>query len=695
MVQIEPPGTAEANGDVAAPIAPISPIAMGQSPVDSEAITEDGISGSLNSESDAEGLGIPSDGPAFAGGPPLPTDPNAVDQSLSGVPPTTLAWQSDRTRKTRQTVMVAMLAVSTLFITGLMFFWFVKSQSGVATMPDPSPVIETSPAIDETSADSVPTESSTQNSTASEEIAQANDLNVDEPGSMDQSQTSVQTPNQKTADQEMSDPEASDQTSGKPTEPTVVDTPASDSIIPSSLLPKSPLDGMPTSDQPLGLPAVKQDLLPSNQVPGKSDEGPEEGMLAELPAGLQQFTPLLLLDGLPQKPTLQAPPSIEQVQIDSAEEDEDELGMEPPPPIDVKADLAIRMAFRSNGYALPSFVLLISQTTGVPIQLDWVSFDLGGINIADPITTTGKVRTAKQWLEDIAAQVDGEIRPEATMVVLTMTDDAFATKKQPLLLLDDFNAGQVSAEKVIDDFMEEVNDAGGNRNVDGEVESADDVEAGDVEPAPAQLPLMTPRQSDQLRILATETLRRMRNIEGKVADDRIRRWTQLGAPSSDLWKELEGGKTIPQVDTPIAAAGFLRRSAQATGAVLMVNWHDANRRGMRPNRLVFPIARDDAANTLSSLLDEFSLQVRAVDQNHWWLGSPATYDRLPVIVGSEPMATEADARRFQLLMDQIMQNAGRDSYRITFDPESKRYLMLVPRYIARQLPKVGGAVAAN
>ena len=63
---------------------------------------------------------------------------------------------------------------------------------------------------------------------------------------------------------------------------------------------------------------------------------------------------------------------MEQVKLDEAavEEDEDLLIQVVPKELDLRADLAIKLALASDGYPASDLMLLISQVTGVPIQMD-------------------------------------------------------------------------------------------------------------------------------------------------------------------------------------------------------------------------------------------------------------------------------------------------------------------------------------
>ena len=95
----------------------------------------------------------------------------------------------------------------------------------------------------------------------------------------------------------------------------------------------------------------------------------------------------------------------------------------PPKPINLKRDLGYKVALNSKGYPLPSLMLLMSELTGVPIQIDWASFDIVGVDVGKPIKTVGKARSVRGWLDETAKQVDGEVR--ADQFVMVMTDRGY------------------------------------------------------------------------------------------------------------------------------------------------------------------------------------------------------------------------------------------------------------------------------
>ena len=118
----------------------------------------------------------------------------------------------------------------------------------------------------------------------------------------------------------------------------------------------------------------------------------------------------------------------------------------------------------------------------------------------------------------------------------------------------------------------------------------------------------------------------------------------------------------------------------------MVNWHDLNRRGLGPETLLLPLMEADAAKTMQRAFGRWNIQVRQVDPQHWWIGSQATYDKLPVVVWT----AELGERRAQVVerIKVIIAGNPDEDIRFAHDSVSDRLLIKMPRYIARQLPKI-------
>ena len=305
-----------------------------------------------------------------------------------------------------------------------------------------------------------------------------------------------------------------------------VDGPADSEPIPQDLLPTSPIAEPLTSE-------AKIADTDTAAVPAEDDRG----RMQELPPELAQFAPFLLQEDPNTAPTLKAPPTMDEVNIEAATADGPEpLEVQLPKTLNLKADLAIPLALASDGYPLSDLMLLVSQITGVPIQLDWVSLDMAGIDIDTLVPIKGR-RSARQLLDDVATTLDAEVREEETLVVFTLTDAKFEETVTRIADLSDFGDSQASATSTLNHFL------GG------------DTEAGELQIGPT-------REDKQLAVLAIESLRRMRGIEAKIPSQRLKRWAQANDHDLVQWPPYSGGNAGPQQDAPITIAGYLRRIAR-------------------------------------------------------------------------------------------------------------------------------------
>ena len=655
-------------------------VEIGRSGVDSQAITEESISADARlSESHASR--IPAEG--FAGSESLA--PENADGMSGAIPPD---WQSSKTQRSRQIALVIALSATGLLAALVFFGWFVYSwgqqrSQQVATAgaetelgardPTNSDPANSDPANSDP-ANSDPTNSDPANSdpansdpnigsdetTANDNLRKGTVSSIDDDGTNvgdrgTDPRQSTETTNSTQEPNGISETGLNAQTDpvGNPASPITSPPDAEVAItIPSDLLPPSALD-------PLGDPTT---AAKPPATAGSDDPDADPGM-QELPPELAKYTQFLLDDGGQTKPTLKAPPTMEEVKIEAAAEEEDEDLRIPitPKSLNLKADLAIRLALASDGYPASDLMLLVSQVSGVPIQMDWLSFDLAGMDIEQRVPTTKAWLSAREIINETATALQAEIREKPTLLNMTLRDEVFHEFASKMMAVDDFGAGSTSASRFLEAFL-----------------------LGQDNPA-------DPRQSIQLASLATEALRRMRDVAPRMDDERFGRWARSVTDADAEWTVLAGGEAGPQVDAPITVAGLLRRTARLNQATCVFNWHDAVRRGAPPERLVLPHAEANAGSTLSTALLPLGLQVRQVDPKHWWVGTEASYDRFSILVWTPPLGDSRDA--FVERINNVMAGASPQNYRLAIDDTSGRALMLLPRFIVRQLPTIAPSVA--
>ncbi len=581
--------------------------------------------------------------------------------SVPDAPPT--QWQSESTQKKRQLALIGTISGCGLLIAVLVFSWFVRSwikdkpPVAVNAVADVAPVAVVSPLserLPEPETEPVDPES------------------MEPPLSPDEMVTAGET--DANPDMQL---EGSPETTMNATA-AMASTESPSSLPPPSLVEPWRVDGKAPVPESIA-PIPRRDGDATTQAANSDDRG----TLMELPPGLAEFVPLMNLaaSNFDLQPTLKTPQTLNDIQLNApAEELVDPMMIaNPPEPIELDKALAIRMTFDSPGYMLTEFALFISQVTGVPIHLDWTSFDIAGQNIDQTISIPKGWKTAAELLDAISASIHAEARRENSLIVLTLSDEAFEAAQSPIVQLDDFGDGKDSALALLTEFLQLSGDGDG----DGDGET--------------KIPLasLVSREDKQLAAFAVESLRRMRGLEPKISDDRFQRWATLGkvspakvAPEIPIghWPLLNGLKAIEQLSAPESMAGVLRTMGRTNDATCLINGYDFRRRGLSPKQLVMPYSGQSGEALLTKILTPFRMQVRQVDTSHWWVGTEATYDRLPILVWTEPLGEYRTGLvdRF----NRLTENEIDGNFRLVIDTTSDRALMLLPRFIARQLDQL-------
>lgn len=516
-----------------------------------------------------------------------------------------LQWQSERTQRSRQIALVVAVSISGLLVAVAVFSWFVQSW---------------------------------QSDQPGEQVAQTQPVTpdpVDEPDDELEQLEPV----------ESVDPEVESVPESPPMAPDA-DAPSETPVVPE----------VPAAIQP----DIPVDMLPKSPFDEPEEPAADEPKMQELPAGLEAFTEFLLQEGIPERePDLIAPPTIEEVvEIEAAAEEEEEIVAAKARKLNLRANLGVELALAAKEYALSDLMLLIGQVTTVPIQIDWVSFDLAGMDVDSRVKVPQGWHTVGDLLNKIAGTLGAEIQEQESLIVLTLTDATFGERLNEIADLSDF-ADSASAIQVLNEFL------GGD---------------GD------ELHLGSTREDKQLAAFAVESLRRMRDAAPKVPDVRLSRWAQATADQPMQWPLAKVANIGEPSEAPISIAQYLRETAKRNSATCIVNWHDLNRRSVSPENLVFPHADDDPNQALKRTLENFDIQVRQVDPQRWWVGTEPTYDLLPVVIWSMKLGDQRE--NFVRRISNIMSTKPGDPFQIAVDPVSDRALLLLPRYIVRQLPKI-------
>ena len=597
---------------------------------------------------------------------PETTSDSEMDSMASpgGVDPNEL-YQARRSGTSKSVAMWIVGSLLSVSVMAGLFIWF-RQPDQTAGLPTTGPglVSNTSdePIEDVFASDSADSEADIESNGNDPAISPNVDV-IDAGASVENGPEAVGT----SADTAGGDPMSDGKMSDGNTDSGALDAGGSDVPgVPNDLMPRSPLDGPPAvlgRDQPNTGPVTK---------PPSTESEPDPVM--ELPPEFAQFQILLEMPGqAPDAPPMSEAPVLEDVVLDIATDEfvDPMLIATPPEEVNIETALKMRLAVSTKGYPLSDLILFLGEATLIPIQLDWVSMDLADVDLRQPVATDSKGMTTIGQLLGRAARSAGlEIETEEDRLTLTLPMEMLQAKTKSLIELEDFGNEGGSAETLLDQLNAVVE--------------------------------LEPRDALHLRCLTTESLRRLRQHEPLLSDDVMSRWSAAYThkPTEKLvddglppaWPVLSEGKTGSQLDTAIAMAGLLRRTSRINDATCVINWNDAQRRRLSPGQLVMAYAGEagnevTAGEMLERVLDPMGLQVREVDSSHWWVGTSATYDRLPVVVRSEPLGPRRDDVLHRIRESARLVGA---SLAIEHDPVSDGFLAVMPRFLYRQLPKIIG-----
>lgn len=665
--------------DLAGPPLPTSDarhrLAVGdQSGVDSEALTQSSVTN-------------PGDlaAPPVAGGTafqPVETSvvsaaAGSLDGAAAGLPvdPSSV-WQSESSRRTSQLALVVMLAVFGLVAATVGFIQFARSftrtRPVAQSSADPAvlPVAE-QPLVPEPD--------------AAEPNARPNEPPPD--GSQPQSvETEVDAP---TAPPAAVDSETDSDTLAASTSTAGVDPAA--------------IEPAPGTGSAIG-PAIG----PAISAPPIASGG--DATMDDLPIGLRKFVPLLDIstadNGAPQ--IFASPPTIDSVRLDAAAE----LETEDTPTvkraaIDIPKTLAMRFAIDSGGATLSELMLLVSQLTGVPIELELISIDLAGISVNRPLQTPAGWMSIDQWLQQSLASAGLAMEVGDGIVLVHATAQRLLDAGGTALQLDDFgdDAEKLAAwlQPIV---MPIVGPAVDVRVADNEEENpqptdesgpADDAvkpaAPWDYDAAEKRLVVPTDRFLLVQSICTAEAMRLMRGKPTKLPRQQtarwIGRWKSAKQPEQDPstiadWPLVNHGPAGVQLDSPRTVAGLLRRVATENRAAVAVVWHDAMRHQVYPTDLAMPLSDGLTVGAyLDEMIGEAGLQARDSGDSIWWIGSEGLYDRYEVITWMTipPGTGDAIAKRLATTL------GVPDPAQLPITWDQSTLMIRAPRYIARQLQR--------
>jgi hypothetical protein len=630
MVQIEGPPPNEKND----PVSKASPpsLAIGNAVVDSGAVTEE----SILAEGVLSGAPPPS---GFSGKAPAP-HPSSDDPVTA---PPGLDWQSEQSQRTRKTgLLIAIITLAIVTVSTLVYGIISRSGPQAAAVKD----LDTDPNASVTP-ENPPLES-------------------EKPTEPEQKPETEQKPEPDPAppqDMESRQVPPTEQDPGEtttPAEPATQSVPTDEPKIDSGLPPLMPQPVITTpSDPPLDpKAALATETDPTSQM-------------SELPEGLMPFIPFVLNEDPPTKPSLPALPSMEDVVLKDAADEDEPLEAATNRVIKPEVDLALAWNNKTSGESIPYWLFLIGSITDVPIELDLVSFDIAGIDVQKNFAPDAKAKKASQLLDEVAASIQGQVRFEPTFGVVTPNPAVFDSAVQRIIDRSDLPDSTQPLQSFLrieaeDDRLFD------NADENGEVASVHD---------------------RLLAALSCESFRSMRKVKPKMESNRLARWAQPLTDPKTGWTELNDTIIAHQPDAPITLARFFQVVGNSSKSSVLVNWMDFTKCGIGPATRVFPDVFREPPRAIARTLAAKGATVRRMDDQFLWVGNEATYDRLPILVWSEPLGEHRldFENRLQVITAKLPINESR----YTYDPISDRALIMVPRFIRSQITELLSPVAVN
>ncbi len=637
-------------------------VAMGISPVDSEALTEDSIAAPAGEGApDATYPGqvdpahpAKSVPPGFAVPPPIGEDTQQVLEGqpteANAPPPVDLNWQSQKNAKTRRIALAVAVGLATILSLVLLVPVVIRSlrePETVGVNPDlpPPEGIDDDEGLDPNAGENRGSDPSSDPGSEIPSLDGLHSGDAIESDSGENPSRSSETDND-SSDNPVVTPNAE-------LGPAEIPTP------PGDLLPGNPL-----GDLMLGGPTQE----PGDQT---GDQPPDAPTMMELPGDLSALLDDINFQRSHMDASQPAPPTVEDITLERAAEDPTlgRVNVAQPDSINTRKSLGLTVAVKSaspEGYPLGDMMLLLSQLSSVPIEFQWVSFELVGVELQQRIQPLADWPTIEERLNAICEKINAEFEATATSIVLRPKPELLEQTIETMLDLSDLPNESESA-------------AATARVLLGQP-------AAKIANARLETPAAEGQQ--QLAVLVAESMRRIRGRPGMMKDPAFSRWSGPYSVQINAWKQLSGGISGPALVSPESIAGLMRGLARRNGAVCFVNWPDLAKRDITPVDRRMPFCGDQvsAASVVEQIFPSGKLQVRQVDSDHWWLGTQGSFDRFPVVVWFDKTS---DAVAVQKKLAKVLakaRNAIQTPMAVTIDPLSGTCVSVMPRFLLQQLP---------
>ena len=428
-----------------------------------------------------------------------------------------------------------------------------------------------------------------------------------------------------------------------------IEPPPAEVAEPTTTLPRG---GLTTEMAPLDLfgPAA-----PAG--PEVADDGGDAVTLDALPEGLGSFTPLLLGEDPQPSENLPPPPSLDDFRLREATRSDDPLVQSESVLIRPKLDLALKVAIKSDPRPVSRWVHLISQISGVPIEIDLVAMDIAGADVATPFAPPPATRPLYELLDDVAAAAGCVVDAQPTLLRLTPAEDVFQTAVARLSKTDGVDRADEIVAALLPPVQSPVDDAAEN------------------EPPPG-------RDAKTLRCIVVQTVVAMRGGDVAIDPVALSRWSVPVGSRQIEWPVYAMERPMDETLYPVNLSAFFGSLEIVTGTAVLPHWDDFLKKQWSAGTTVFPDPALDPPTVIARTLSPVRCDARRMPGGWLWIGSDATYDRLPVVV----YAAGLGGRRAGLV-DQLRQSiaAVGEVVRWTVDEPSDGVIAVCPRFVARQL----------
>jgi hypothetical protein len=234
----------------------------------------------------------------------------------------------------------------------------------------------------------------------------------------------------------------------------------------------------------------------------------------------------------------------------------------------------------------------------------------------------------------------------------------------------------------VDDLLGETSEITAREELAVFVKRVTQADAVAIDPG-GEVTVQGPPSDQWMAALTLEGLRRARGQAPRLAADRTARW--LAFDDGFDWPLVTGKESLAPLDHPRPIIALVGQIAEANAATVVFTWSDLWQHGLTPESLAMPWTDQvPGEEVLQQILRSYALQVRAMSEDLWWVGSQALYDR-DRAVGLLQLPPEA-GERVKRQLAQALGEENPEALSVAYDPAGGCLVAQLPRFLLRQLP---------